>query len=113
MTDEKGKEKEEDPRLDYIRNYVLKSHRLKLERWQKMMGNDEYRVSLPTTSVRACLYYYKPENNHKFCHKSCIHSLITKKCLENCDGLAERPQPTATHHNEHSRHASTPQGISK
>ena len=45
MTEEgKGKEKEEDPRLDFVRNYVLKSHRLKLDRWQKMMGNDEYRV---------------------------------------------------------------------
>lgn len=44
MAEEKKKEKEEDPRLDYVRTYILKSHRLKLERWQKMMGNEDYKV---------------------------------------------------------------------
>lgn len=44
MSEEKKKEKEDDPRLEIVRSFVLKSHRLKLERWQKLMGNDEYRV---------------------------------------------------------------------
>lgn len=43
MADEKKKEKEEDPRLETVRSYVLKTHRLKLERWQKLMGNEEYK----------------------------------------------------------------------
>lgn len=44
MTDEKKKETEEDPRLEYLRTYLLKCHRLKMERWQKMMGNEDYKV---------------------------------------------------------------------
>lgn len=44
MSEEKKKEKEDDPRLEIVRSFILKSHRLKLERWQKLVGNDEYRV---------------------------------------------------------------------
>lgn len=44
MSEEKKKEKEEDPRLEYMKNIILKSHKLKLDRWQKLLGNDDYRV---------------------------------------------------------------------
>lgn len=61
MSEEKKKEKEEDPRLEYIKNIILKSHKLKLDRWQKLLGNDEYRVRF--------LYFcfQKSINNFFFC----------------------------------------------
>lgn len=47
MGDKKGggDSTEEDPRLDFICEYLVKTMRLKSDKWPKMMGNEEYRVS--------------------------------------------------------------------
>lgn len=40
-----GGDSEEDPRLDFISEYLTKTMRLKSDKWPKMIGNEEYRVS--------------------------------------------------------------------
>lgn len=48
MSDEKKKDDKddsEDARLEFLLNYLTKSYKMKQEKWNKMMGTDEYRVS--------------------------------------------------------------------
>lgn len=40
MADEKKKD-DPDPRLEYIGNYVTKTFRLKVDKWQKLTGSDD------------------------------------------------------------------------
>lgn len=44
--EEKKKEKEEgeDERLEYILNYLIKSMRMKMDKWAKMISTEEYKV---------------------------------------------------------------------
>ncbi|XP_058455827.1 dynein beta chain, ciliary-like isoform X2 [Malaya genurostris] len=45
MTDEKKKKEEkEDPCAAFVGSYVLKTMRLKEEKWQKLMGNEDFKV---------------------------------------------------------------------
>lgn len=43
--EEKKKEEGEDERLEYILNYLVKSMRMKMDKWTKMISTDEYKVS--------------------------------------------------------------------
>ena len=46
MGDKKGGgDPDEDPRLDFISEYLIKTMRLKSDKWPKMVGNEENRVS--------------------------------------------------------------------
>lgn len=36
---------DEDPRLEFFLNYLVKSIKLKQDKWNKMMATDEYRVN--------------------------------------------------------------------
>jgi len=48
MSDDKKKDDKddaEDARLEFLLNYLTKSYKMKQEKWNKMMGTDEYRVS--------------------------------------------------------------------
>ena len=40
----KDKDKEEDPRLEFISSYVMKSLRIKMDKWHKMMGAEDSKV---------------------------------------------------------------------
>ncbi|XP_055624142.1 dynein beta chain, ciliary-like isoform X3 [Toxorhynchites rutilus septentrionalis] len=42
--DKKKKEEKEDPCAAFVGSYVLKTMRLKDEKWQKLMGNEEFKV---------------------------------------------------------------------
>lgn len=42
--DKKKKEEKEDPCAAFVGSYVLKTMRLKEEKWQKLMGNEEFKV---------------------------------------------------------------------
>lgn len=45
MGDEKKKKEEkEDPCAAFVGSYVIKTMRLKDEKWQKLMGNEEFKV---------------------------------------------------------------------
>ncbi len=33
-----------DPRFDYVSDYILKTFKLKPEKWSKLVGNEEYRI---------------------------------------------------------------------
>lgn len=45
MTDKKEEEKkEDDERLEYIFKYLALSRKIKLEKWIKMLTNEEYKV---------------------------------------------------------------------
>jgi hypothetical protein len=47
MADDKKKEaddEEDDGRIAFLCSFTIKSLRLKIEKWQKMMSNDEYKV---------------------------------------------------------------------
>lgn len=45
MTDRKEEEKkEDDERLEYIFKYLALSRKIKLEKWIKMLTNEEYKV---------------------------------------------------------------------
>jgi len=46
MADEKKEPErgDEDPRLVFISEYILKTLRIKMEKWTKMMSNDEFKV---------------------------------------------------------------------
>lgn len=59
MSEEPKPKKKEDPRVDIISNYVLKTMRLKAEKWQKLMSTEELKVKyiLITFAKRA---YSKP-----------------------------------------------------
>lgn len=37
---------DDDPRMDYIFDYLSRSLRIKLEKWQKLLGNEEMKVHL-------------------------------------------------------------------
>lgn len=41
----KDKEKDEDNQLDFVCSYVIKSMRLKVDKWHKMMGCDDLKVN--------------------------------------------------------------------
>lgn len=47
MGDKKGADGEdgEDPRLEFLLNYLTKSYKLKQEKWNKMIAIDENHVS--------------------------------------------------------------------
>lgn len=45
MGDKKDKDDNEDPRLEWIFNYLTKTLKLRQEKWNKMIGTDEYIVS--------------------------------------------------------------------
>ena len=45
-----------DPRFDYLSDYVLKSMKLKNDKWAKMEGNEEYRQQILN-------FFEKPELN--------------------------------------------------
>lgn len=45
MTDAKENDKkDEDPRLEFILQYLICSSKLKTEKWAKMMGTEEFKV---------------------------------------------------------------------
>lgn len=49
MSEENKKEKlpePEDVRIEFILNYVMKSMRIKIEKWSKLMSTNEYKVIL-------------------------------------------------------------------
>lgn len=46
MAEKKKDKGEEDPRLEFIISYLLKSLRLKSDKWQKLMGTEDNRVSI-------------------------------------------------------------------
>lgn len=37
---------DDDPRYEYLCEYLTKTMRLKSDKWPKMIGNEEYRVGL-------------------------------------------------------------------
>lgn len=41
MGDEPKKKEEPDPRVDFISQYVMKTFRVKIDKWQKMMTSDD------------------------------------------------------------------------
>lgn len=45
MGDKKEKDASEDPRLEWIFNYLTKTLKLRQEKWNKMITTDEYIVS--------------------------------------------------------------------
>lgn len=45
MADKKNADDDEDPRLVYISSYLLRSMKLKNDKWNKLMNTDEYVVS--------------------------------------------------------------------
>ena len=45
-----------DPRFDYLSDYVLKSMKLKNDKWAKLEGNEEYRQQIIN-------FFEKPELN--------------------------------------------------
>jgi len=45
MADPKKKEQVLDPRIEFFQSYCLKTMRLKLEKWTKMLSYDENKVS--------------------------------------------------------------------
>lgn len=51
MAEKKKDKGEEDPRLEFITSYLLKSLRLKSDKWQKLMGTEDNKVSI--------FYFYK------------------------------------------------------
>lgn len=45
MADKKDDEKkEEDPRLEYMFNYLVFSRKLKIDKWTKMLSNADFKV---------------------------------------------------------------------
>lgn len=52
MGDKKGDADEgEDPRLEFLLNYLTRSYKLKQEKWNKMIAIDENRVSVKLVNI--------------------------------------------------------------
>lgn len=53
MGDDGGPSKKElnDSRADFFASYVMKSMRIKSDKWQKLIATDEYRVSIYSSTL--------------------------------------------------------------
>lgn len=60
MGDDGGPIKKElnDSRADFMSSYVMKSMRIKADKWQKLIATDEYRVS-----TICSLHFANPQKN--------------------------------------------------
>lgn len=52
MEKKDDEKKDEDPRLEYMFNYLTHSRKLKIDRWTKMLAHAEYKV---ISSLFTCL----------------------------------------------------------
>lgn len=50
MADDDGERRDEDPRFDFILQYILKTNKMKMELWHKMKATTDYKVK-PSSSV--------------------------------------------------------------
>lgn len=44
MADKKDEEKEDDERIEFLYKYLVLSRKIKLDKWIKMLTNEEYKV---------------------------------------------------------------------
>lgn len=51
MGDKKAVEEDEDPRFEFICNYLIKSIKIKAEKWNKMVLVEEYKVCIYLINV--------------------------------------------------------------
>lgn len=58
---EEEKDEKEDPRLEYIFNYLSKSMKIKQERWNKLLATEEYLVNIK--NIKLIIYSVNVRNN--------------------------------------------------
>lgn len=56
MTDKKVDDG--DVRLEFIASYVMKTHRIKLDKWQKMMASDDKVTGFLTAESSAFVFFH-------------------------------------------------------